>query len=91
MNLLRPFFLFLSAGLLLTGCRTADHSPTIDIIGSYFPAWVICIVCGIGLTLVTRQIFIGLKLNTHLRPIALVYLCLAISYTLAVWLLFFEN
>lgn len=91
MNCLRPPLIALTTGLLLTGCRDADHSPTIDIVGSYFPAWVVCIVCGLALTIITRQIFIGLKLNAHLRPIGLVYLCLMILYTLSIWLLFFKN
>jgi hypothetical protein len=91
MSLSRPTPLLLTASLLLTGCRADDHAPTIDIVGSYFPSWIICIVIGLVLTLITRQILIGLKLNSHLRPIALVYLCLTGAYTLSVWLLFFQN
>ncbi len=91
MKLLRPFLLLLTSGLLLSGCQSDDHAPTVDVLGSYFPAWVVCIVTGLGLTLITRQILIGLKVNSHLRPIALVYLCLMIFYTLSVWLLFFRN
>ena len=67
------------------------HSPTIDVLGSYFPAWIICIVIGLTLTLVARQLLIGFKIDMHLRPAPLVYLCLMIFFTLAVWLLFFQN
>ena len=80
-----------SAALLLTGCAAADHSPTVDVLGSYFPAWIVCIVLGLALTLITRQVFLGLKLNIHLHPLALVYPCLMIFYTLALWLLLFKN
>jgi len=90
MNFLRHSFIF-SAGLLLAGCSAADHSPTVDVLGSYFPAWIVCIVLGLALTLITRQIFILSKLNAHLRPLAVVYPCLMIFYTLALWLLFFKN
>jgi hypothetical protein len=34
-------------GVLIFVVRPLSHrSPTIDILGSYFPAWMICIVCG---------------------------------------------
>jgi YtcA family len=82
---------FLLISLLLAGCRTDAHSPTVDVLGSYFPAWMICIVISLALTLVARQFLIGFKLDTHLRPAPLVYLCLMIFFTLAVWLLFFQN
>jgi hypothetical protein len=66
-----------------------DHSPTIDVVGSYFPAWLLCIVVGLALTLITRQLLVGF--NIRLRPAALVYPCMIILYTLAVWLAFFRN
>jgi hypothetical protein len=72
------------------GCHHA-HSPTVDVLGSYFPAWLICIVAGLLLTIVTRQVFLLVKLAGHLRPAPLVYLCLMICFTLAVWLFFFQN
>ncbi len=91
MNTLRFRLLFPLAGLLLAGCHVDAHSPTLDVIGSYFPAWVVCIVIGLALTLITRQILIGLKVDAYLRPVLLVYLCLMIFYTLSTWLLFFQN
>jgi hypothetical protein len=91
MNSLRFYSIFLPGSLLLASCRTDAHSPTVDIVGSYFPAWIICIVIGLALTLIARQLFIGFKIDMHLRPAPLVYLCLTIFFTLGVWLLFFQN
>ncbi len=84
-------FVWLGTALTLSGCAANDHSPTVDIIGSYFPAWIICIVLGLALTLIARQILIGLKLNTHLRPAPLVYISILVSFTLTLWLAFFRN
>ena len=67
------------------------NSPTVDVLGSYFPAWMACIVLGLLLTLITRQILIGFKLNAYLRVAPLVYICMMISWTLAVWLIGFKN
>jgi hypothetical protein len=77
--------------LALSGCSANDHSPTVDILGSYFPAWIICLVLGLALTLITRQILIGLKVNTHLFPAPLVYISMLVTFTLALWLSFFRN
>ena len=84
-------FIWLPLGLSLTGCGADGHSPTVDILGSYFPAWIICIVLGLALTLITRQILIGFKVNTHLQPAPLVYICLLVFFTLTLWLAFFKN
>ena len=67
------------------------HSPTVDVLGSYFPAWMVCIVAGLILTVIVRQLLIGIKLNSHLRPALLVYVCMTILWTMAVWLVFFKT
>lgn len=78
--------------LLLSGCSSlGGRSPTIDILGSYFPAWLICILLGLGLTVIARQLLVGFKLNTYLRPAPLIYSCMILLFTLAVWLAFFKN
>ena len=74
---------------ILAGC--SGRSPTIDIVGSYFPAWLLCIVIGLALTLITRQVLVGLKLNGHVHPAAVVYPCMIILFTLAMWLVFYRN
>ena len=74
--------------LLPAGCA---HSPTLDVLGSYFPAWMVCIVLGLVLTVIARQLLIGLKLNAHLRLAGLVYVCLTVLWTLVVWLVWFKN
>jgi hypothetical protein len=87
---LRSNFILVTAGLLLAGCHST-HSPTVDVLGSYFPAWIICIVIGLALTIIARLFLIGFKLDKHLRPAPLVYLCLMVCFTLLVWLIFFKN
>ena len=50
--------LLLLIGALIFVVRPVSHrSPTIDILGSYFPAWMICIVSGLTLTLVADGSF----------------------------------
>ena len=70
---------------------TITRSPSIDVLGSYFPAWLLCIVVGVVLTIVARLLFIAWKLDTHLRLKPIVYPCLTAVFAMTVWLLFFRN
>jgi hypothetical protein len=91
MKFAKILFIWLPVSLMLTGCGADGHSPTVDILGSYFPAWIICIALGLALTLITRQVLIGFKLNTHLHPAPVVYISMLVFFTLALWLAFFQN
>ena len=74
--------------LLLGGCA---HSPTVDVLGSYFPAWMLCIIVGLVSTLIVRLLLIGFGIYSHLRLKPLVFSGMAISFTFIVWLGFFKN
>jgi len=69
------------ASLLLTSCSRA---PSFDILGSYFPAWLICLTLGILLTALIRWLL--LRLQIELVPPILVYPSLTALVTLALWL-----
>ena len=70
---------------------TAAHAPALDVFGSYFPAWMPCIVGGLVLTIIVRLLLIGFGVSAYLRPKALVYPSMLILFTLGVWLVFFKN
>ena len=69
----------------------SHHSPTVDVLGSYFPAWMICIVSGLMLTLVAHWIVQVCHLKPYLGPAPLIYSCLMIIFTFAIWILFYQN
>jgi hypothetical protein len=73
--------------LLASGCSRA---PSFNILGSFFPAWILCGVIGILLAVVVRLFFVRIKLEAHLSPMILVYPCLAAFFTFTVWLVFFS-
>jgi len=78
--------------LLIFVVRPISHrSPTIDILGSYFPAWMICIVSGLTLTLVTRWIIRAYHLKRYASPAPLIYTSLTIIYTFLTWIVFYQN
>jgi hypothetical protein len=72
---------------LLTGCRA---SPQINVLGSFFPAWMLSIGIGIVGTLLLRRLFVRTRLEPYLGVVPLVYFCLCVLVTLASWLVFFR-
>ena len=52
---------------------------------------MVCIILGLVLTIIARQLLIGFKLNVHLRPAGLVYVCMMILFTLSAWLALYQN
>jgi hypothetical protein len=83
---LRNSFLLLAV-MPLAGCRGA---PQINLLGSFFPAWMVSVGIGIGGTLLLHQVFVRAKLEPHLGLLPLVYFCLWVLLTLASWLMFFR-
>jgi hypothetical protein len=75
----------------LAGCGGSDHSPTVDIYGSYFPAWMICVLLGVALALIVRLIFTALGMNPYIRPAPLIYPMVIAIFSIALWLAFFRN
>ena len=69
----------------------SHHSPTIDLLGSYFPAWMACIVSGLTLTLMAHWVLQVRGLKPYLGPAPLIYSCLTIIFTFATWILFYQN
>ena len=70
---------------------SSHHSLTVDILGSYFPAWMVCIMSGLTLTLVAHWIVQMCQLKPYLGPAPLIYSSLMIIFTFATWILFYQN
>jgi hypothetical protein len=75
------------AMLLIVGCSRA---PSFNLLGSFFPAWILCGVLGILLAVAVRLFFVRIKLEPELKPLIVVYPCLAAFFTFTLWLLFFS-
>ena len=80
-----------TAAALLIGVAGCGASPSVNILGSFFPAWLISIVIGVVLTVVVRQVLVALDVADHLQPTALVYPSLVGLLTLATWLVVFGS
>ena len=72
------------ATLLFVGC---SHAPTYDVMGSLFPAWLVCIVLGTVLTVIVRSLL--LRFGIALLYPVFVYPSLAAAFIFSIWLIFF--
>lgn len=70
-----------------TGCSRA---PSFNVLGSFFPSWMLCGVVGILLAIGARMLFVRANFEKELSPLILVYPSLAAFFTFATWLLFFS-
>jgi hypothetical protein len=70
--------------LVPSGCT---HAPSVDVIGSFFPAWLVCFIVAIVLTSLVRWALSRLQMKVEL-PV-LLYPSLAAFFTFALWLVFF--
>jgi len=90
-SLFIPGLLVLIAASFFVVRPYSHRSPTIDILGSYFPAWMICIVSGLTLTLISRWIIRAYHLEAYATPAPLIYTCLMLIYTFGTWIVFYHN
>jgi len=81
----------LAAGLCSTALAGCSASPAQDLLGSFFPAWMLCAGAGILSSVVLRQIISALGIASYLIAPPLTYLAFAISGTLLVWLFWFAH
>jgi hypothetical protein len=73
---------------LLSGC---ESSPSIGVLGAYFPDWLFCIVASVVLTVVIYLIVKRLQADHLMGPSAVVYPTLVAFLALAVWLMLFQH
>jgi hypothetical protein len=72
---------------VLTGCHRA---PAFNVLGSYFPAWLFCLLVGVLLTMAARVVLQRRNLGQALNPPLLMYSCLTAFFTFVLWLIFFR-
>lgn len=71
----------------LCGCGDA---PSFDILGSYFPAWLVCILIGIVVSSATGLLLSHKNRQRLIRWSIVTYPCLAASVAFTLWLLLFS-
>jgi hypothetical protein len=74
----------LLAASILSSCSRA---PSVEVLGSFFPGWLVCFIVAIVLTALARLGLLRLRVKAAL-PL-LVYPSLTALFTFLLWLIFF--
>ncbi len=74
----------LLAAPLLSSCSRA---PSVEVLGSFFPAWLVCFIVAIVLTALVRLALSWLRVRAALPLV--VYPSLGALFSFLLWLLFF--
>jgi YtcA family len=79
----------IEALFLENGGSPHHRAPSIDVFGSYFPAWLIALAAGVALTIVASAAghLLGIKPPGLLSP--LLYVSLILIFSISVWFWFF--
>jgi hypothetical protein len=77
----------LTALLLISGLCGCSGSPSRNILGSYFPSWMVCALAGLTVALLARAVLKSTGLLAELPVPALVLLAVGCATTFALWLL----
>ena len=73
--------------LSISALAACSASPSRNILGSYFPTWMICALLGLVAVVVLRAVLKKTGIDATLPIPVVVYLCIWITVTLAIWLL----
>jgi len=65
--------------------------PQINVIGSFFPSWMLCTAIGIVVAVLARRLFLRVGVEPYLGPRLLVYPSLALLVTLVLWVALFRS
>ena len=76
--------------LFALGSVGCSRSPEFNILGSYFPSWLVSVGIAIGLTFLVHIYVTKKKLSEQLWPLPIVYSALLCFFSCTLWLLFFE-
>jgi YtcA family len=77
----------LGLGMVCAGCGRA---PSVDVIGSYFPVWMVCLATAVILTFLVRILLLRYKIEQEVGPLALFYPSSVVLLTSLLWLIFYR-
>ncbi len=74
--------------LCSVGC---SQSPSQDVLGSFFPSWILCSAIGMAAAILCRMVLGAVGLHTYVLAPPLAYLAIAAAVTLFTWLIWFGH
>ena len=81
-----PLFALFLVTPLFVGC---SRNPNVEIVGSYFPGWMISFSIGVGLTLAAHALLRKRAMDQVIGHPAVIYPGMVLLFTCLLWLCFF--
>jgi hypothetical protein len=81
---------FILATLVVLGVSGCSYSPSFNLLGSYFPAWIICFAVATALTAVLHAVLTKTRVVAELWSLPIVYSCLISFLSCTLWIIFFN-
>lgn len=75
--------------LAMIGCSGCSRAPSIEVIGSFFPAWMFCIIVALIITGLIRLELVRRGLEKKLSPLVVFYPSMAVAITCLLWIILF--
>ena len=75
-----------SLALVLSGCSAA---PSQNVLGSFFPSWILCGVVGVAIAVVARRVLVSTAVDQYLLLPVVTYFAIAIAGSMLAWLFWF--
>jgi hypothetical protein len=60
--------------------------PSLNIFGTFFPSWMLCVLIGIAAAIAAHKLFAVLGIAADLSPAPLLYPSIGLIVTFVVWL-----
>jgi hypothetical protein len=76
--------------VMMVGLAGCSNSPEFNILGSYFPSWIVCLAIAIAMTFGVHFLITKRKLADQLWPLPLIYTSLVCFLSCTLWIIFFE-
>ena len=73
--------------LICSGCSRA---PSVEIVGSFFPIWMICIAAGVIVAFIARVLLLRYRIENQLQPLWLFYPCTVTLCACLLWLILYR-
>jgi hypothetical protein len=71
-------------------CSACSRAPSVSIIGSFFPIWMICLSGGVVIAVVARALLLRYKLENQVGPLWLFYPSSVTLSACLLWLIFYR-
>ena len=72
--------------MFMLGC---GRNPSVEVVGSYFPGWMICLALGVCLTGAAHVLLRRAEIESLSGPPVILYPSLLVLFTCVIWLCIF--